>query len=144
MGNRSIFAPAGTREIKDTLNRIKGREFYRPVAPICLEEGAKEIFDPRTPDPYMLFDHVVRDGWADRIPAIVHIDGTARLQTVNKQQNAVVHELLSEYKKLTGIPLLCNTSANFPGCGFFPDVKSATEWGGTKYFWSAGRLFTKS
>jgi len=144
LGNRSILAPAGSAKMKDLLNEVKDREFYRPVAPICLEESAPEIFSPGTPDPYMLFDHVVREDWKDRVPAVCHLDGTARLQTVNRDENAAVHELLTYYHELSGIPLLCNTSANHKGSGFFPDVRSAMEWGRVRLIWSDGTLFTRA
>jgi carbamoyltransferase len=143
LGNRSILAPATGAYMKGLLNHIKGREEYRPVAPICLEEGAKDIFIPGTPDPYMLFDHIVRPEWKARIPAVCHIDGTARLQTVNAKENPVIYGLLCEYKKLSGTPLLCNTSANYNGKGFFPDISSAMQWGGVNYVWSANTLYQK-
>ncbi|MCC2442989.1 hypothetical protein OCB02_06825 [Bacillus cereus] len=143
LGNRSIFATPFKPEMKDYLNEIKKRESYRPVSPICIEERAEEIFFPGTPDPYMLFDHMLRDEWVESIPAIRHLDGTARLQTINKEENATVYELLVEYEKLSGIPALCNTSANLLGSGFFPDVRSATDWAGTKYVWCNGELYER-
>jgi len=143
LGNRSILAPAGLPKMKDLLNEVKDREFYRPVAPICLEEFAPAIFAPGTPDPYMLFDHQVRESFKDRIPAVCHLDGTARLQTVNRDQNEAVFDLLTHYHALSGIPLLCNTSANLKGSGFFPDVRSAMEWGRIRLIWSDGKLFTR-
>ena len=92
----------------------------------------------------MLFDHLVREEWRDRVPAICHLDQTARLQTVNIATEALeVRILLEEYKKLTGIPLLCNTSANLNGSGFFPDVASATRWGRVKYVWNDYTLYSK-
>lgn len=144
LGNRSILAPATGPSMKDTLNRIKGREGYRPVAPMCLEQHAPEIFDPGAPDPYMLYDHRVRDHWTQRIPAIQHLDGTARLQTVSASDHPRIFELLSEYHALSGVPLLCNTSANFHHKGFFPDLSSATSWGGVDHIWSDGLLFRKT
>ncbi|KOG32611.1 carbamoyltransferase N-terminal domain-containing protein [Streptomyces resistomycificus] len=144
LGNRSILAPAGLGKMKDLLNEVKDREFYRPVAPICLEDFAPDVFLPGTPDPYMLFDHAVRDSWKDRIPAVCHLDNTARLQTVNREENADIHELLTHYHELSGIPLLCNTSANHKGSGFFPDVRSAMEWGRVRLIWSHGTLFTRA
>jgi carbamoyltransferase len=143
LGNRSIIATARSIKIKDTLNQIKQREDYRPVAPICLEEDAPEIFSPGTPDPYMLFEHWVRSSWKDKIPAICHLDQTARLQTVNKDNNPLIYELLQEYKKITSVPVLCNTSANHHGKGFFPDVKSAMEWKQTNFIWSNGTMYVR-
>lgn len=143
LGNRSILAPAVDPDMKTTLNRIKRREDFRPVAPLCLEEHAPVIFDPGSPDPYMLFDHLVRPEWAERVPAIRHLDGTARLQTVHRAENPAVHAVLQAYHALSGIPLLCNTSANLNGSGFFPDVASATGWGGTNYVYCDGVLYEK-
>lgn len=141
LGSRSIIAPAIDPAMKDTLNQVKDRENYRPVAPICLTEHAPEIFDPGTPDPYMLFDHRVRGEWIERIPAVLHLDGTARLQTINKQDDPVLEAVLREYYRLSGIPVLCNTSANYNGKGFFPDVASAMDWGRINRVWSDGVLY---
>ncbi|MFI6934710.1 carbamoyltransferase N-terminal domain-containing protein [Streptomyces sp. NPDC050287] len=144
LGNRSILAAPNRPEMKDLLNKLKGREYYRPVSPICLEHRAPEVFDPGVPDPYMLFEHQVRDTWQSRVPAVMHLDGSARLQTVNHHQNPVVAEVLEEYARLSGIPVLCNTSANNSGRGFFPDVASALRWGRTRYVWNGGRLWTRT
>jgi carbamoyltransferase len=144
LGNRSILAPAVDARMKQQLNAIKDREDYRPVAPICLEQHAAEVFDPGGADPYMLYDHQVRPAWLARVPAILHHDGSARLQTVNAAQNPAVHELLLAYHALSGVPLLCNTSANHKHKGFFPDLASAAAWPGTNLIWSGGRLYTRS
>lgn len=143
LGNRSIIASAASESMKTILNIAKLREPYRPVAPICLEEFAADIFTPGYADPYMLFDHLVKKDWKDQVPTIVHLDGTARLQTVNKEENPAIWKLLSEYHKITGIPLLCNTSANLKGSGFFPDVESAAHWGRVNYIWAEGKLYEK-
>ena len=140
LGARSILAPAVDPGMKDELNRMKQREDFRPVAPICLTDKAPALFDPGTPDPYMLFDHDVRPEWRDRIPAVMHLDGTARLQTVNAQDNPVLAAVLTEYYKWSGIPVLCNTSANLHGRSFFPDAASAIEWGQADFVWSDGVL----
>jgi carbamoyltransferase len=140
LGNRSILAPAVSAAMKNLLNDVKKRELYRPVSPICLEEFSSEIFTPGCKDAFMLFDHYIKDGWEERIPAVRHLDGTARLQTVNKADNPQIAELLTEYYKLSGIPLLCNTSANLNGNGFFPDVESAAQWDKVNYIWSDGQL----
>lgn len=141
LGNRSILAPAVKSSMKAHLNAIKQRQDYRPVAPICLEDRAIEIFSPGAADPYMLFDHTVKSLWKDRIPAVVHVDGTARLETINAAQNELVWRILKAYEQLSNIPVLCNTSANFKDCGFFPDVYSATSWRKTKYVWSNRVLY---
>ncbi|ASZ12159.1 nodulation protein NodU [Chitinophaga pendula] len=143
LGNRSIIASPVHPRMKDVLNRVKKREPFRPVAPICLEEEASAIFDPGCEDPYMLFDHQVRTTWKERVPAICHLDGTARLQTVNAQNNSLIYELLQAFKAVSGLPLLCNTSANLNGSGFFPDVASATLWGQVNYVWCNNILYTK-
>jgi carbamoyltransferase len=143
LGSRSIIAPATSPKMKDRLNEVKDREPYRPVAPICLEEAAPGVFTPGTPDPYMLFDHEVRPEWRARIPAIVHLDGTARLQTVGRGDGAV-RRLLESYFEASGIPVLCNTSANLKGSGFFPDVASALAWGRVDLVWSEGTLYRRN
>ncbi|WP_018240593.1 nodulation protein NodU [Ensifer sp. BR816] len=144
LGGRSILAAATSPGMKDFLNEVKFREHFRPVAPICLEDRAPDIFSPGTPDPYMLFDHQTRMEWQDKIPAVVHLDGSARLQTISRHSQHEVAELLVEYEKLTGIPLLCNTSANCHGRGFFPDAAAACEWGRVEHIWCDGLLFTKT
>jgi len=144
LGNRSIIAAPTSPAMKDILNVIKKRESYRPVSPICLEEKAGSIFEPGIADPYMLFDHKVKQEWLDKIPAVCHLDGTARLQTVNSNQNPLIVEILKEYEMLSGIPLLCNTSANNKGCGFFPDVFSATNWNKANYVWCSNVLYEKA
>lgn len=143
LGNRSILAAATSTRMKDRLNDIKNRAGYRPVAPICLADRAPEVFEPGTPDPYMLFEHRMRPGWAERVPAIVHLDGTARLQTIESTQDTTTVRILRAYAEISGIPVLCNTSANLEGRGFFPDVESAARWGGTRYIWSEGTLYTR-
>ncbi|MFC3890937.1 carbamoyltransferase N-terminal domain-containing protein [Lentzea rhizosphaerae] len=141
LGNRSILATATSPEMKDRLNTIKNRASYRPVAPICTTARAPEIFAPGSSDRYMLFEHHVRPEWVDRIPAVIHLDGTARLQTIDPEDGSVTGRVLAEYERISGIPVLCNTSANHEGRGFFPDVTSAAAWGGTRYIWSEGDLY---
>jgi carbamoyltransferase len=141
LGNRSIIATAVKNEMKDILNRIKLRESYRPVSPICMEEFATDIFSPGTPDPYMLFDHQVRPEWLERIPAICHLDQTARLQTIRRESNSYLYDLLKAYYDISQIPILCNTSANHNGCGFFPSVNSAAKWNSVNYIWCDNTLY---
>ncbi|MGI5262317.1 carbamoyltransferase C-terminal domain-containing protein [Streptomyces angustmyceticus] len=144
LGNRSILAPATTPGMKDRLNDVKGRAHYRPVAPMCLESHAAEVFAPGNVDPYMLFEHRLRPGQAERIPAVVHLDGSARLQTIDPATpGSRAGTILHEYHKLSGIPVLCNTSANLSGHGLFSSVASAMEWGRIPYIWSDGTLYVK-
>ncbi|PTB17279.1 nodulation protein NodU [Trinickia symbiotica] len=144
LGGRSILAAATLPEMKNHLNDVKLREHFRPVAPICLEDRAPTIFNPGTPDPYMLFDHQIRAEWREKIPAVMHLDGSARLQTISRNSEHPVAQLLVEYERLTGIPVLCNTSANYHGRGFFPDAASACDWGRVDHVWCDGVLLTKA
>ena len=89
LGHRSLLADPRRPENLEKLNDIKGREQFRPVAPMVLAERAAEIFrDGPIPSPYMLFTHGVHEAWRDRIPAVVHVDGTARIQTVDRRRRA--------------------------------------------------------
>jgi len=113
LGNRSIFADPRNENIKDILNeRVKNREPYRPFAPIVTEEDAHKYFDLKQPSPYM---NIVCNVLDDGLKGITHVDGTARVQTVNKNQNSWVYSLLKEFEKLTGYPVLVNTSLNLRG-----------------------------
>jgi carbamoyltransferase len=144
LGNRSILAPAVDPAMTGILNTIKRRESYRPIAPICIESRAPVVFDPGIPDPYMLYDHDVRPDWRARIPAVCHKDGTARIQTFSQADHPLIHALLTEYEQLSGVPVLCNTSANDNGSGFFPDVASAMRWGGVGRIWSDQVLYART
>ncbi len=94
---------------------MKGREDYRPIAPCCRSEELAEWFDPPIDDPYMLFFSRVR---TSGLPAITHVDGTARAQSVHRRVAPELHELLGQVRVRTGYGVLCNTSLNFKGFGF--------------------------
>jgi len=114
LGNRSILADPRNPKMKDILNeKIKHRESFRPFAPSILEEYAFEYFDLEVTSPYMLLVANVKK--PDVIPAITHVDGTGRLQTVSKKSNHLYYDLISEFHKLTGVPVLVNTSMNVRG-----------------------------
>jgi carbamoyltransferase len=116
LGNRSILGDPRRPEMKDKLNsRVKFRQAFRPFAPIVLYERAKDIFIGEDESPFMLRAKQVRPEWKDRIPGIVHVDGTARVQTVRREQNEKMYDLLTEFEKLTGVPVLINTSFNIKG-----------------------------
>jgi len=116
LGCRSILASAGSAEMKEIVNaRIKFREEFRPFAPSVLEERAQDYFETDDPDPFMLFTARVRPEKVRQIPAVTHVDGTARIQSVNRRTNPLYWELISEYSKLTGVPVILNTSFNVKG-----------------------------
>ena len=114
LGNRSILADPRRKEMKDILNeKIKHRESFRPFAPSILEEHVSEYFDFDMPSPYMLMVAPVKR--PDLIPAVTHVDGTGRLQTVSKDTNSLYHKLISEFYSITGVPVIINTSMNVKG-----------------------------
>ncbi len=115
LGSRSILASPIHAEMQARLNDIKDREDFRPVAPVVLEEDAPEWFNDASYSPFMLFVYDVNDDKADNIPAVRHVDGTARIQTINQRQHPCYYALLKEFKKLTGVPVLVNTSFNTRG-----------------------------
>jgi carbamoyltransferase len=116
LGNRSILADPRTAEMKTKLNKqVKHRQAFRPFAPVVLAERAHEIFEDHRDSPFMLLAEAVRPEWRDRIPAVVHVDGTARVQTIREDQNAPLYRLIKAFDKLTGVPVLLNTSFNVKG-----------------------------
>lgn len=116
LGNRSILADPRNPNMRDYINQtVKHREWYRPVAPAVLEEDASTYFHIDRPSPFMLFAIQTRKERMWEIPSAVHVDGSARVQTVNEQQNSCFYRLIKEFKSLTGIPMLINTSFNDRG-----------------------------
>jgi len=110
LGNRSILADPRNPDIKDIINSsIKMREDFRPFAPSVLEEHYQDYFDTNQPSPYMSRIMPVK---SDKIPGVTHVDGTARIQTINRKQNRKYYDLINEFYKITGIPMLLNTSFN--------------------------------
>lgn len=113
LGNRSILVDARRGEMKDILNkRIKRRETFRPFAPSVLEEHSSEWFEETYPVPFMEKVYKIRPEKRALIPAVTHVDGTGRLQTVSKSLNSRYHALIEEFYRLTGIPVVLNTSFN--------------------------------
>jgi carbamoyltransferase len=116
LGKRSLLADPRKPEMKDILNsRVKHRQAFRPFAPIVLAERMKDVFEGEEDSPFMLIAKPVRPEWRDKIPAIVHVDGTARVQTVREATNPMLYRLLKEFEALTGVPVLINTSFNIKG-----------------------------
>lgn len=132
LGSRSILASPINAGMQARLNEVKDREDFRPVAPVVLEEDAPEWFSGATYSPFMLFVFPVSDAVADKIPAVRHVDGTARIQTVNQTQHPLYHSLLTEFKALTGVPVLVNTSFNTLGKPIVCSPRDAVEC-----FWSS-------
>ena len=117
LGNRSIIADPRTAAMKEKLNkRVKHRQAFRPFAPVVLAERASDVFECDGRDsPYMLLAERVRPEWREKIPAVTHVDGTARVQTIRRDQNERLYRLIEEFDKLTGVPVLLNTSFNVKG-----------------------------
>jgi carbamoyltransferase len=116
LGNRSILADPRRADMRDIVNeRVKRREWFRPFAPSVLEEHGRDWFECYHPNPFMLLVQPVRADRAGQVPAITHVDGTARLQTVARAQNPLYHSLIEHFRELTGVPMVLNTSFNLRG-----------------------------
>lgn len=127
LGHRSLLAHPGSAANLERLNDVKGREQFRPVAPMVRLDRAAEIFSRGPiPSPYMLFVHDVAPAWRDRIPAVVHVDGTARVQTVGDDE-PLVARMLDEFERLTGLPVVVNTSLNTAGRPMVDSPRDALE-----------------
>src|SRR3954447_22626185 len=128
LGHRSLLAHPGHPANLERLNDVKGREQFRPVAPMVLADRAPELFGRGpVPSPYMLFVHDVADGWRDRIPAVVHVDGPARIQTGAPAVDPLLARMISEFDARTGLPVVVNTSLNTAGRPMVDDPRDALE-----------------
>ena len=127
LGHRSLLADPRRAANLERLNDIKGREQFRPVAPMVLSERADEIFTGRIPSEYMLFTHGVRPEWRDRIPAVVHVDGSARIQTVDRAAEPLVARMLDAVDERTNVPVVVNTSFNTAGRPMVDGPRDALE-----------------
>ncbi len=116
LDNRSILANPAIADIKGEINRrIKFREEFRPFAPAVLAESANEVFEMKSPSPFMTITSRVREPWKKRIPGVVHVDGTSRVQSVARETNPRFYDVISAFHKATGVPLVVNTSFNVMG-----------------------------
>jgi carbamoyltransferase len=128
LGHRSLLAHPGRKENLERLNLVKGREQFRPVAPMVRAERAAGIFSRGPlPSPYMLFVHDVVPAWRERIPAVVHVDGTARVQTVAADTEPLLAEMLAAFEERTGLPVVVNTSLNTRGRPMVDSPSDALE-----------------
>jgi carbamoyltransferase len=132
LGSRSILASPIDTQMQSRLNEVKDREDFRPVAPVVLEEDAAEWFVNAKHSPFMLFVYDVKEDKADKIPAVKHTDGTARIQTINEQQHPEYYRLIKAFKDITGVPVLVNTSFNTLGKPIVCSPRDAVEC-----FWSS-------
>jgi carbamoyltransferase len=113
LGNRSIVVDPRRAEMKDVLNdRIKKREPFRPFAPSILEERVADYFEQTHPAPTMLMVYQIKEEWRQEIPAVTHVDGSGRLQTVSREVNERYYQLISDFAAMTGVPVVLNTSFN--------------------------------
>jgi carbamoyltransferase len=128
LGHRSLLAHPGHRANLDRLNAVKGREGFRPIAPMVLVDRAPDIFTRGPlPSPHMCFVHDVVAEWRPRISAFVHVDGTARVQTVDPSDEPLLAELLAAFEARTGLPVLANTSLNTGGRPIVNTPEEAVE-----------------
>ena len=126
LGNRSILADPRDPLIKDKVNLIKQRELFRPFAPVVMEECADKWFDMNFDSPYM--QYTVKCLQPDKIPSVVHKDGTSRVQTVNKYQHRGLWRTLNKFYLQTGVPVLLNTSLNIKGQPLLNDELDIQAW----------------
>ena len=116
LGNRAILANPCRPDTRDHLNtQVKKRELFRPFAPVVLAEAAADYFELGQDSPFMLLAPRVRSSMRDKLPAITHVDQTARVQTVDRESNPLLRRLLTEFAALSGYPVLVNTSLNRNG-----------------------------
>ncbi len=128
LGNRSILADPRNQNIKDKINKtIKYRETFRPFAPAILEEKVSEFFESSQTSYYMEKALIIKKGKRKLIPSVTHVDGTGRLQTINKKLNKKFYELVSRFYKKTGIPIVLNTSFNVQGEPLVTSVNDAIK-----------------
>ncbi len=132
LGNRSILADPRDPNIKDKVNLIKKRELFRPFAPVVMEEHASKWFDMNFASPYM--QYTVKCLQPDKIPSVVHADGTSRVQTVNRDQHRGLWRVLNKFYLETGVPVLLNTSLNIKGQPLLNDENDIVEWEKTYNF----------
>lgn len=132
LGARSILASPIDPEMQAKLNEVKDREDFRPVAPVVLEEEAGHWFESAERSPFMLFVHQVKEDKKAQIPAVCHVDGTARIQTVNRSQHERYYDLLRAFQEMSGVPVLINTSFNTLGKPIVCTPRDALEC-----FWSS-------
>lgn len=128
LGHRSLLAVPDSHDIKDRMNQLKARQSYRPVAPMIADEALEEVFGPSAPkSPYMTMAPQVKEEVRERFPALAHVDGTARHQSVGAKDEPWIHALLLAVGKRTGLAALINTSFNSKGKPIVNTVKECLK-----------------
>lgn len=128
LGNRSILCNPSFANMKDVLNaKVKNREWYRPFAPVVRLEDVNKYFEWDRDARWMSFCPIVREEWREQLAAITHVDNTARVQTVTREENVWLYDLLTEFEKLTGVGVLLNTSFNVNGKPILSTIKDAFQ-----------------
>jgi len=129
LGNRSILADPRMKNGQEVVNKIKGREWYRPLAGTVLAEHAADWFEMRRlkESPFMCYALNVLGSVREKIPAIVHVDGSCRAQTVTQEQNSAYYDLISAFHRRTGVPILMNTSFNLAGDPMVETLEDAID-----------------
>lgn len=132
LGHRSILADPRSKKMKDLINKeVKGRESYRPFAPIVLEEYQNEWFEDSIDSPFMSFTFQYKTDKVNLVPAVVHEDNTGRVQTINKNRDPWLYSLIKEFNRITGVPIILNTSFNIMGKPIVHSVQDAVAVFGT-------------
>jgi hypothetical protein len=128
LGNRSLLGDPCSPVTKEVLNRVKKREWWRPVAPVVLEDRVDEWFEDARPSPYMLETFTIRPERREDIPAVAHLDYSARIQSVSRAQNPELYDLVAAFGRRTGVPILCNTSLNDAGEPIIDTIAEAVNF----------------
>ncbi len=128
LGARSLLGDPRSLKAKDRLNEIKERQWWRPVAPIILESDMSKWFKDGYSSPFMLHTFYIQDDKVDMVPAIAHLDNSARVQTLNEKTNPLLYSVVSSFKEKTGVPIICNTSLNGPGEPIINKIEEALSF----------------
>ena len=134
LGNRSILASPSSNDSKDILNRVKQRQWWRPVAPIVLKSKVAEWFEDSYESPFMLHTFTVYEDKRELVPAILHLDNSARVQTVTAQDNEEIYKIIEAYDKEYNIPIICNTSLNDRGEPIIDTIQQGIDFAIRKGF----------
>ncbi|WP_086661496.1 carbamoyltransferase C-terminal domain-containing protein [Lentzea kentuckyensis] len=128
LGHRSLLGDPTTYDAKTAVNELKRREWWRPVAPVVLAEHLPDWFENARPSPYMLETFTIKPEQRERIPAVAHLDYSARIQSLTREQNPALYDLIAAFHRRTGVPMLCNTSLNDKGEPIIDTIAQAVNF----------------